>query len=121
MNATNNWISPSTPPTDAQLFRHDARFLIALSGLVTEAYYSRHSSVWLSAGDRSFLKIDAWRELPDPPPKPDAFEEWVKANPPIDCNPMTCCCIYVDGRRWEIRIDFARAIWDAAIASKGQP
>lgn len=113
---TNDWTPPSIPPTDAQIDRYWARFLVAINGLVTEARFNRQAAAWLSVGDRSFLKIDAWRELPDPPPKLDAFEAWAKPRLSAPGKPWIC----VLGAT--ISVQVARSIWNAAIASaKGQP
>jgi len=66
-----------------------------------------------------------WQPLPPPPPAPDAFEEWwEKLSPYADSNELNAESRWTaaNGRhtRPVTKVD-ARAIWNAALASKGAP
>ncbi len=114
----NQWIS-----VKERLPEHGSMVLIAFGEnrmIAVARYFMTSERRWLDACyGREEYAPDFWQPLPEPPPKPDPFEEWWKTNHSLPC---------IADIRWVVRPDsssalgssskdVAKVIWDAAIES----
>lgn len=103
MDADSKWISIGNmkPTTDCKVR--------AVLALVEGNYRIYH--VW--PGDSNFPGMTHWQPLPEPPPKPDLFEEWWSKH----SSGSPAITMTAEDRHSLICRGAAKSIWDAAIAS----
>ncbi len=111
--ASNQWIS-----VNDRLPNINERVL-GTCGANVVLSYRNESGFWCEFDGRISWQPSYWMPLPEPPPKPDPFEEWWKTNHSLPC---------IADIRWVVRPDspsalgssskdVAKVIWDAAIES----